>query len=62
MSTETRVTLEIIIAEIRGCATLDDVLHLMDTWVTGNDLHPERVVKVGDFRVRKVDEDKEGVA
>ena len=39
MSNETRAALEIIIAEIRECATLDEVLHLTKTWVAVNALN-----------------------
>ena len=35
--------LELLIAEIQGCKSLEEVNAIVNPWITANDLHPERV-------------------
>lgn len=44
MKKRTKAVLEILIHEVQGCKTLEEVNQLLKTWIDANDLHPEEVL------------------
>jgi hypothetical protein len=46
ISSETKAALEILISEIQEANPPDDIKALLDIWIRGSDLHPERVGKI----------------
>jgi hypothetical protein len=38
--------LNILIAEIKSCKDLEEIRAIVDSWVTANDLHPEKVLSI----------------
>lgn len=43
MTKREKVLLTLVIAEVQACANIEEVKVTVASWVTANDLHPEKV-------------------
>ena len=50
MTKREKALLTLIIAEVRDCRDMERVKAVIDSWVTANDLHPEKVETLANER------------
>ncbi len=49
-----KALLTIIIAEIQDCQDMEGIKAITNSWVTANDLHPEKVVSLNEEEMKKL--------
>ncbi len=54
MTPREKALLTILIAEIEGCQNMQGIAAITSSWVTANDLHPEKVSSLSEGELKRL--------